>query len=181
MVAHALITAVYQPFMQQRGHGHFVGQKAFFLSLSGSCDRSNDGAPSRQLRASEDPPSAPLASLAAAVDAALQRLPLPVRPPVENLGSAAITVPDRFLSQHHLRSGFWWEQRKFRPLAERTWAGPQLSLPRRSTSSSGAARWRSFRRLYQRSLACAARTIVLRRSTRSCRRSEQHHAKNARF
>ena len=56
---------------------------------------------------SEDPPSAPLASLAAAVDAALQRLPLAVRPPVENLGSAAITVPDRFLSQHHLCSGFW--------------------------------------------------------------------------
>ena len=71
--------------------------------------------------------------------------------------------------------------RKFRPLVERTWAGPQLPLPRRSTSSSGAARWRGFRRLYQRSLACAARTIVLRRSTRSCRRSEQHHAKNARF
>ena len=73
------------------------------------------------------------------------------------------------------------EQRKFRPLVERTWAGTELSLPRGATSMLGAARCHGFGGGYRQSVPPSAMPMLGACKSLLPEQSKQRDAKNARF
>ena len=73
------------------------------------------------------------------------------------------------------------EQRKFRPLVERTWAGTELSLPRGATSMLGAAQCHGFGGGYRQSVPPSAMPMLGACKSLLPEQSKQRDAKNARF
>ena len=73
------------------------------------------------------------------------------------------------------------EQRKFRPLVERTWAGTELSLPRGATSMLGAAQCHGFGGGYRQSVPPSAMPMLGACKSLLPEQSKQRHAKNARL
>ena len=73
------------------------------------------------------------------------------------------------------------EQRKFRPLVERTWAGTELSLPRGATSMLGAAQCHGFGGGYRQSVPPSAMPMLGACKSLLPEQSKQRDAKNARL
>ena len=73
------------------------------------------------------------------------------------------------------------EQRKFRPLVERTWASTELSLPRGATSMLGAAQCHGFGGGYRQSVPPSAMPMLGACKSLLPEQSKQRDAKNARF